>query len=398
MFTTTLKMKSRFLIGYMSSLSLQGVNKIFGKHGEPIVAVDSFDLEIEDGEFVVLVGPSGSGKSTLLRTIAGLETPTDGRIVLGSKDITTRKPSNRDIAMVFQNYALYPHLNARGNMSFGLKMQGEYSSDEIESRVQEAADIMEIGHLLDKMPNELSGGQKQRVALGRAIVRYPDVFLMDEPLSNLDAKLRRLMRTEIQQLQRELDVTTIYVTHDQTEAMTMGDRIVIMNKGEVQQVATPVEAYYQPANTFVAGFIGTPQMNLIPATIDRTGETVVLNHPDFTYRLSPDVTELVPNDVDEATVGVRPDNFELVSKGVDNAIEATINVIEPLGKERLLYFELDGATHIASISGRDRSVSEGDAVYLGFSESDMHLFDGRTGNVIKNCALSEEESTKEVFQ
>jgi len=297
----------------MSSISLENLSKIYSGPAGDIVAVEDVNIEIEEGEFIVLVGPSGSGKSTILRMVAGLETVTEGRILIDDEDITDRKPKNRDIAMVFQNYSLYPHLTARKNMNFGLKMRGGISNEEINERVENAASIMSITDLLDKMPNELSGGQKQRVALGRAIVRDPQAFLMDEPLSNLDAKLRTQMRTEIQLLQNDLDVTTIYVTHDQTEAMTMGDRIAILNEGDLQQMATPLEAYYKPHNRFVAGFIGSPSMNFIDVDVERS-EKLVLEHEAFSYDTSQHNSDAVDPTVDRLTLGIRPEDTDTDDK------------------------------------------------------------------------------------
>jgi multiple sugar transport system ATP-binding protein len=367
----------------MSSIRLENLSKIYSGPNGDIVAVDDVNIDIEEGEFIVLVGPSGSGKSTILRMVAGLESVTDGRILLDEEDITDRKPKNRDIAMVFQNYSLYPHLTARKNISFGLKMRGGISSEEINERVENAASIMSITDLLDKMPNELSGGQKQRVALGRAIVRNPQAFLMDEPLSNLDAKLRTQMRTEIQLLQNNLDVTTIYVTHDQTEAMTMGDRIAILDGGQLQQMATPLEAYYEPNNRFVAGFIGSPSMNFVDVDVDRSGE-LTLEHETFSYETSPRIRDAVDSPVDRVTLGVRPEDIEVADKSTANTIEVTVNVLEPLGREQIIYFSLDGQTYTGSVSGH-QNIPEGGTVHLRFPTESVHLFDYATGEAILNC-------------
>lgn len=373
----------------MSSISLDNLRKVFSGPGGEIVAVDDVNIEIEDGEFLVLVGPSGSGKSTALRLVAGLETVTDGRILLDDRDITDKKPKNRDIAMVFQNYALYPHLTAGQNIGFGLKMQGELSSDEIDKRVERAAEIMSIGDLLEKMPSELSGGQKQRIALGRAIVRDPDAFLMDEPLSNLDAKLRTQMRTEIQMLQNELDVTTIYVTHDQVEAMTMGDRIAIMNKGVLQQVATPLDAYYKPANQFVAGFIGSPSMNFFDVTASRSGDSTSLDHPSFSYDADARLVEAVEDSPDDIILGIRPEDIVIDVESRRNSVPVEVDVVEPLGKEQLIYFSLDGQTYTGSIGG-GRRIPEGGTVELYFPPDRIHLFDGGSGKTIVNCVVPED--------
>jgi len=373
----------------MGSVELDSVGKIFSGPEGDITAVDDVDLDIEDGEFVVLVGPSGSGKSTLLRLVAGLETVSSGEIRLEGESITDTKPKNRDVAMVFQNYALYPHLTARKNMSFGLKMQGDLSKDEIDSRVEEAAEIMEIRDLLEKMPNELSGGQKQRVALGRAIVRDPEVFLMDEPLSNLDAKLRTTMRTEIQQLQQELGVTTIYVTHDQTEAMTMGSRIAIMNQGTVQQVGEPMETYFKPVNEFVAGFIGDPSMNFIPTEATWNDDVLTLTHPEFEYTFSETIDQIERREARSVTLGIRPEDVVLDPERDRNTIDAEIDVTEPLGKEQLFYYDLDGQTYTASVGGH-QNLTVGNTVTIQFPEENTYLFDGTTGETIKHQILPDD--------
>jgi multiple sugar transport system ATP-binding protein len=373
----------------MGSVELDSVGKIFSGPEGDITAVDDVDLDIEDGEFVVLVGPSGSGKSTLLRLVAGLETVSSGEIRLEGESITDTKPKNRDVAMVFQNYALYPHLTARKNMSFGLKMQGDLSKDEIDSRVEEAAEIMEIRDLLEKMPNELSGGQKQRVALGRAIVRDPEVFLMDEPLSNLDAKLRTTMRTEIQQLQQELGVTTIYVTHDQTEAMTMGSRIAIMNQGTVQQVGEPMETYFKPVNEFVAGFIGDPSMNFIPTEATWNDDLLTLTHPEFEYTFSETIDQIERREARSVTLGIRPEDVVLDPERDRNTIDAEIDVTEPLGKEQLFYYDLDGETYTASVGGH-QNLTVGNTVTIQFPEENTYLFDGTTGETIKHQILPDD--------
>jgi multiple sugar transport system ATP-binding protein len=373
----------------MGSVELDSVGKIFSGPEGDITAVDDVDLDIEDGEFVVLVGPSGSGKSTLLRLVAGLETVSSGEIRLEGESITDTKPKNRDVAMVFQNYALYPHLTARKNMSFGLKMQGNLSKDEIDSRVEEAAEIMEIRDLLEKMPNELSGGQKQRVALGRAIVRDPEVFLMDEPLSNLDAKLRTTMRTEIQQLQQELGVTTIYVTHDQTEAMTMGSRIAIMNQGTVQQVGEPMETYFKPVNEFVAGFIGEPSMNFLPTEATWNDDVLTLTHPEFEYTFSETIDQIERREARSVTLGIRPEDVVLDPERDRNTIDVEIDVTEPLGKEQLFYYDLDGETYTASVGGH-QNLTVGNTVTIQFPEENTYLFDGTTGETIKHQILPDD--------
>jgi len=381
----------------MGSVDLDGVSKIFSGPEGDIEAVKSVNMTIIDGEFVVLVGPSGSGKSTLLRLMAGLESVTEGDVRLNDETLTGVKPKNRDVAMVFQNYALYPHLTARKNMSFGLKMQGGFSQSEIDSQVEEAASLMGIEELLEKMPNELSGGQKQRVALGRAIVRNPEVFLMDEPLSNLDAKLRATMRTEIQELQQDLGVTTIYVTHDQTEAMTMGDRIAVMNEGEVQQVGEPMDTYYRPANQFVAGFIGSPSMNFIPVEVEWHDDSITLSHPDFEFTFDETFEHIEHRQTNRLYLGIRPEDCALVEEPGPNTIDVEVEVVEPLGKEQLFYCELDGERYTVSVGGH-KDLAVGRTVTLRIPEQNAYLFDEATGETIKHQILPDDPEPKsEVF-
>ena len=292
----------------MATVTFDKATRIYPGNDKP--SVDQLDLKIEDGEFLVLVGPSGCGKSTSLRMLAGLEEVNGGRILIGDKDVTNVPPKNRDIAMVFQNYALYPHMTVRENMGFALKIAGT-PKDEINRRVDEAARILDLEPYLERKPKALSGGQRQRVAMGRAIVRKPQVFLMDEPLSNLDAKLRVQTRTQIASLQRELGVTTVYVTHDQTEALTMGDRIAVLNNGLLQQVGTPQEMYERPANDFVAGFIGSPAMNLGSFTVD--GTNAILG-PARVPLSQATLDALTPADGGKITIGFRPEGLEVVSE------------------------------------------------------------------------------------
>jgi len=366
----------------MARLELDDITKHFDDDGETIVAVDDASIDINDGEFLVLVGPSGCGKSTTLRMIAGLETITDGELRIGGRRVNEAKPRDRDIAMVFQSYALYPHMTVRENMSFGLEESTDLSEGDITDRVESATDTMGISDLLDRKPSELSGGQQQRVALGRAIVREPEVFLMDEPLSNLDAKLRAQMRTELQRLQEDLDTTTVYVTHDQTEAMTMGDRIAILNDGILQQVATPLEAYHAPANQFVAGFIGEPSMNFFD--VDLEGDSVVGDHLD--YPVSDDVRTKL--DTDALVLGIRPQDIELVDaveSGHDIAV--TVDVVEPMGDENNVYLTFSDAptneTFIANVDGRTL-VEEGDDIVAHIPEEAVHFFDRRSGEALRN--------------
>ncbi|MEY7848479.1 ABC transporter ATP-binding protein [Natrarchaeobius sp. A-rgal3] len=346
-----------------------------------VVAVDDLDLEIEDGEFVTVVGPSGCGKTTTLRMLAGLERPTSGRIRIGETDVTDVHAKNRDVAMVFQNYALYPHKTVFENMAFGLRMSTDLSADEREARVVETAEMMDIEELLEDKPDELSGGQKQRVALGRAIVREPDLFLFDEPLSNLDAKLRTSMRAEIQRIQDELGITAVYVTHDQHEAMTMGDRIVILNDGTLQQQGKPTDVYENPVNEFVAGFVGSPSMNFLDVAVDATGGRLQLSDPagGFQFELSAGYAERndVSLEADRYTLGIRPENVSVTDAGSKNAITATIDVVEPVGSDSYLHLDVDDEFIARVDAGVD--LSPGDRVSLTFDEADVHLFDHDTG-------------------
>ena len=372
----------------MGTLELDGVTKVFPDGGGEIVAVDDVDIEMRDGEFLVVVGPSGCGKSTTLRMVAGLETVSSGEIRLAGGVINDVKPQHRDIAMVFQSYALYPHMTVEGNMAFGLEESTDLSDDEIEERVANAAETMGIGELLDRKPSDLSGGQRQRVALGGAIVRDPEVFLMDEPLSNLDAKLRSEMRTELQRLQDELDVTTMYVTHDQTEAMTMGDRIAILDGGELQQVATPLECYHEPANRFVAGFIGDPSMNFFE--VERDGDTLASDA--FDYPLSASTLDDV-GDVTDLTLGIRPEDISLAGDATDDHTFSTVvEVVEPMGDENTVYLRFEdapeGDTFIATVGGLQR-ISVGDEVTVEIPEETVHLFDGETGDAVHNREIAD---------
>ncbi|MFC7201933.1 ABC transporter ATP-binding protein [Haloferax namakaokahaiae] len=366
----------------MAELTLDNVSKFFDDGGSKVVAVDDASMEIQDGEFLVLVGPSGCGKSTTLRMIAGLESVSEGEIRLGDERMDNRPPRDRNIAMVFQSYALYPHMTVRGNMRFGLEESTEMADGEIDRVVTETAEMLDIGELLDRKPGELSGGQQQRVALGRAIVRDPAVFLMDEPLSNLDAKLRSQMRTELQRLQEELGVTTVYVTHDQTEAMTMGDRIAILDDGELQQVATPLEAYHEPANQFVAGFIGEPSMNFFEMEVDDG----TLVGDAFSYELSGE-TKAAVGDQSHVTLGIRPEDIELGGSAATHTYETTVDVVEPMGNENAVYlgFESTDSTFVATTGGM-RRISSGQRISAHFPEDAIHLFDS-AGEAIHNRSI-----------
>ncbi|WP_227379491.1 ABC transporter ATP-binding protein [Haladaptatus halobius] len=367
----------------MGKLELNNLTKVFGVDDDQVIAVNDLNIAIEDGEFLVLVGPSGCGKSTTLRCVAGLETVTSGEIILDGQSVTNQKSKERDMAMVFQNYALYPHMTARENMSFGLKMSTDLSKAKIDELVEDTAEMMGINELLEDRPGELSGGQQQRVALGRAIVREPEVFLMDEPLSNLDAKLRTAMRTELQELQLRLGITTIYVTHDQTEAMTMGDRIAVLNGGELQQIGTPLECYHQPNNRFVAGFIGSPSMNFLDCHL--AGDT--LRQDSFDYQLSAETAEqLRTSSSEHVTLGIRPEDIQPADAEDQNAVTVSVNVVEPLGDTTYVYFDLDDTPCTASVSG-DLAIEEGDQLEVVFPEDCIHLFDGATGDAVKNRKL-----------
>ena len=365
----------------MASLSFQHVYK---KYDGGVVAVSDFNLEVADKEFVILVGPSGCGKSTTLRMLAGLEDISEGEIYIEDRLINDVLPKDRDIAMVFQNYALYPHMTVRDNMAFALKLR-KMSKDEINRRVVEAAKILEIEHLLDRKPKALSGGQRQRVALGRAIVRDPKVFLMDEPLSNLDAKLRVQMRVEITKLHHRLKTTFVYVTHDQTEAMTMGTRIVVMKDGFIQQVDSPTELYDNPVNTFVAGFIGMPPMNFINAVINVEGSDVFISFENVTIKLPERyaVEEVMERDGQEVIFGVRPeaitDESTYVTDHPETAFSADVDVVEMLGAETYLYVTVNGSLPLTCRVDPTTSQSAvGQVVDLAIDANRIHLFDKDT--------------------
>ena len=336
-------------------------------------AVPGIDLEIKDGEFMVLVGPSGCGKSTTLRMLAGLEEVNDGKIFIGDKDITKLPPKDRDIAMVFQNYALYPHMTVADNMAFSLKM-AKMPADQRKKAVEEAARILNLTEYLDRKPKALSGGQRQRVAMGRAIVRKPQVFCMDEPLSNLDAKMRVQTRTDIAKLQADLGVTTVYVTHDQVEAMTLGDRVAVMKDGYLQQVDTPLNLYDRPVNLFVAGFIGSPQMNLI-AAVAANGQAKI---GEYLVPVDEAAAKKMKGDI---VVGVRPESWRLVS-AEDGGLPVTITVVEELGSDAFVYgtSNVDGAPSqvIVRVAGRD-TVHKGDVIHVTTDPSSVHVFDADSG-------------------
>ena len=376
----------------MAGLSLRHIYK---KYPGGVTAVSDFCLEVEDKEFIIFVGPSGCGKSTTLRMIAGLEEITEGELYIGDRLVNDVAPKDRDIAMVFQNYALYPHMSVYDNMAFGLKLR-KVPKTEIKRRVEEAARILDISHLLERKPKALSGGQKQRVALGRAIVRNPQVFLLDEPLSNLDAKLRASMRTELTKLHKSVGTTFVYVTHDQVEAMTMATRIVVMKDGLIQQVDTPQNLYDLPVNKFVAGFIGTPQMNFIDALLTKEGDDLYLKIGNASLKLpkekanNPALKEYIGQTV---IMGIRPesisDDEEAVAQNKDGVMDCTVEVTELMGAEIYLYLSFEGIEHaieegknvIARVSARSLSRS-GDNIKVSFDMSRVPIFDKDTEKCI----------------
>jgi multiple sugar transport system ATP-binding protein len=367
----------------MAKVVLENVWKIYPKD---VVAVNDVNLEIEDREFLVLVGPSGCGKSTTLRMVAGLEEISRGAIYIDGRKINDVPPKDRDIAMVFQNYALYPHMTVYKNMAFGLKLR-KYPKAEIDQRVREAAGILSIQELLERKPKELSGGQRQRVAVGRAIVRKPKAFLFDEPLSNLDAKMRVQMRTEISKLHTRLAATMIYVTHDQVEAMTMGDRIVVMKDGLIQQVAAPLELYNRPANRFVAGFIGSPPMNFFNGTVEQGGGGVVFNEGGFRIRVDERHARVLSGLVGRAMVfGIRPEDIKDVSQIVQanpaECIKAKVEVVEPMGAEVFLYMNTGRNSFIARVDSHQKG-DVGAAITLQMNVRKGHFFDAQSGELLR---------------
>ncbi len=388
----------------MASITIQNLVK---RYGDGFPAVNDVSLDIADGEFMILVGPSGCGKSTLLRMIVGLEDITDGDLLIGEERVNEKAPRDRNLAMVFQNYALYPHLTVFENIAFPLRLRKTLSDDEIKAKVQEAAETLELTEHLSRKPSNLSGGQRQRVAMGRAIVREADAFLFDEPLSNLDAKLRGQMRTEILRMQRRMGTTTVYVTHDQVEAMTLGDRVALLRKGELQQVGTPRDLYERPLNMFVAGFIGSPPMNFVPASI-KEGR---IELPFVTFELPSTMNDQV-GDRAHVMMGIRPERFEdagLLDEdklGAGVTFEATVDVVEWLGNEQYAYIPYDAPDDLESTldelerdldSERMRSqlvvaldpasrIDAGTTARLWFDARHMHLFDVESGDNLTNPA------------
>ena len=350
----------------MSAISIRNVVKRYGRGPGANQVIHGVSAEIADGEFIVIVGPSGCGKSTLLRMVAGLEEVSEGEIAIDGRVVNDVEPSERDIAMVFQNYALYPHMSVYANMAYGLKI-AKLPKDEIDARVQKAARILELGGLLERTPRQLSGGQRQRVAMGRAIVRQPQAFLFDEPLSNLDAKLRAQTRLEIQKLHAELGVTSLFVTHDQVEAMTLAQRMVVMNAGRIEQIGTPEQVYGQPATTFVAGFIGSPPMNLLAGVADGQQfrlDGVTLPLPAAAPRSG------------ELLLGVRPEH---ASAAADGRWPLTVEMVEMLGAERLVYGRLGGAAFTLRVDAMLAAPRPGALLHLAVAAPQLHWFDPKTG-------------------
>ena len=365
----------------MAEIQLKHVYK---KYDDGVTADSDFNLQIEDKEFVIFVGPSGCGKSTTLRMIAGLEEISQGELFIDGKQMNHVPSCDRDIAMVFQNYALYPHMTVAENMAYSMRLKGVSKKDR-RKKVEEVAQILGLSQVLDRKPAELSGGQKQRVAMGRAIVRHPKAFLMDEPLSNLDAKLRNQMRVEIMKLYRQLDTTFIYVTHDQTEAMTLGTKLVVMKAGEIQQIATPEELYNEPANLFVASFIGVPQMNFFHGKcgIDKEKHAVVRVEGQ-TFHVSEDLEKRIYEKGymgEEVIVGIRPEDMVVLPDESEEGLEAKINVYEMLGAEAYLYFDCNGESRAIRIEAESK-IRKGDRVRYTFQEERIHLFDPRRENRI----------------
>ena len=391
----------------MGAIQINSVGKIYPNGTR---ALEDVNIEINDGEFVVLVGPSGCGKTTLLRMVAGLEDITEGEISIGEKIVNEVAPKDRDIAMVFQNYALYPHMSVYDNMAFSLKLR-KLSKNEIDEKVKEAAKILEIDELLERKPKALSGGQRQRVAMGRAIVRNPEAFLMDEPLSNLDAKLRVQMRAELGQLHTQLETTTLYVTHDQVEAMTMGDRVAVIRKGELQQIDTPREIYLYPKNIFVAGFIGSPSMNFVYANVKVSSKNITLKFGEDSIKCNADENKKLKEfDGEEIVLGIRPEAFEdsnyANSKEFSEKLDIEVSLIEQLGSDSYIHFykdikpvQTEAIEEILADEGEDISVLgdntkfiarinpnstvvEGEEIELKIDPSKLHFFDPETGDAL----------------
>ncbi len=366
----------------MVEVRLINLTKRFGK----VVAVDHVNLDIRDGEFMVLLGPSGCGKTTTLRCIAGLEIPDEGRVYFGDEDVTYLPPKDRNVSMVFQSYAVWPHMSVFDNIAFPLKIK-KYPESEIKQRVRWAAELLRIEDLLDRYPHQLSGGQRQRVAVARAIVVEPRVLLMDEPLSNLDALLRVMMRSELKKLQRRIMVTTIYVTHDQVEAMTMADRIAVMNEGKIMQVGTPEEIYNRPANLFVAGFIGSPRMNFFDVTVEEKDGQIVLDAGDYTVPLLPGQSELVRDYVSKTvTAGIRPEHIYVVGHAIPSdakthEIDGIVDFVEPLGSDTIIHVKIGSQMLLVKVPGSYKAEIGGE-IRIALDLRQLHVFDKDTEKAI----------------
>ncbi|AHG01848.1 sugar ABC transporter ATP-binding protein (plasmid) [Halostagnicola larsenii XH-48] len=378
----------------MVNVEYDSVEKRYGE----TIAVEDINLSVADGEFAILLGPSGCGKTTTLRCLAGLTEPTSGTITLGDYDVTDVHPKNRNAAMVFQNFALYPHMNVRENIGYPLKVAG-VDGDVRAERVQEVAEMLEIPELLDRDIDNLSGGQQQRVALGRAIIRRPSVFLMDEPLANLDAKLKMSMRSRIKVLQRELGITTLYVTHDQEEAMSLGDKLIVMDQGHIQQIGSPDEVYHEPENRFVAGFIGSPSMNFIDVTIDDSGTVRSTDAVDgLEYRLESGVADRY-SDHDEFILGIRPQYFSVHTEPMDNAIRGQVKVTEPQGDDQIvdvLVGDEDGS-HV-ELTVKAPSTVEAvrtEEIWLTVDDTLVHGFDAQSGSRIDDGDVARTKASKQ---
>ena len=357
----------------MAAITLDKIDK---RYPNGYVAARGLSLEIVDGELLVLVGPSGSGKSTVLRIIAGLERPTAGRVLIGERDVTPLRPQERDVAMVFQSYALYPHMTVRENMAFGLRIRKQASAV-IDRRVAEVADSLGLGHLLDRKPAQLSGGQRQRVALGRAIVREPRAFLFDEPLSNLDAQLRVDTRAELARLHRRLGATMVYVTHDQVEAMTLGTRVAVLKDGVLQQIAPPMELYRRPLNRFVGGFIGSPAMNFVRGVIQANGEGRTFAAPGFVIPLPRAVAR-----AGDVVLGVRPQDIT-IDHSPDSAPRAVVSLVEPLGSEQIVHLTIDGLGDLVAVIASEAAPRVDERMAVHVPVSAVHLFDAGSGERIQ---------------
>lgn len=365
-----------------SYLQIEGLRKVFeDDHGGEVVAVENFNLDVSDGEFIVFVGPSGCGKTTTLRMIAGLEEPTEGKLLLNGRDIKDERARERDVAMVFQTYALYPHMSVEENMEYPLKVRG-YEKDYRKQRVQNTAELLQIDELLDRKPSDLSGGQQQRVALGRAIVREPKIFLLDEPLSNLDQKLRVSMRTELNKLHNKIGKTSIYVTHDQAEAMTLGDRIVVMRDGEIQQTAPPQEIYHNPVNQFVGQFIGEPKMNFFEGVVATSDNERIIETDAFTIPVTQEMDDVLESYTGDSIVfGIRPEHFHYESPEYrgGHSFTSEVTVVENMGSDKHLTIEAGDTEFKAIIDGKT-DVERGEQIQLQMELANSHLFDPNSGD------------------